>query len=245
MKKQFLYAILAIIVSILVLIVPAIHPAGRHGRKQGVSNATMNTIREYLALNPAAVSAQELEHKRQAAYNAAATMPNRLRMKHQAHIAQKYQELREHQSEQAVMYPDKVEAPTMQQHRQVGAIKRKPKAVEQRVQQTQTIARDEQEDEAKEDAQSVTAPSYKRDIIGAVSALGLVLLYEFVIAPKMGTKKLGIAEFCTAAMNKQNPLTVKLDGQQGADAPDDEQAQAGPGFLKRFGFDILCSLFGL
>jgi len=245
MKKQFLYAILAVIVSILVLVVPAIHPAGRHSRKQGVSNAAMNTIRDYLALNPAAVSAQELEHKRQAAYNAAATMPNRLRIKHQAHIAKKYQASTQHQSQQTMMYQDKVKAPAMQKHTQVHAIKRKPKVVEQLVQQAGTMAYDKQENEVKKDVQSITAPSYKRDIVGAVSALGLVLLYEFVIAPKMGTKKLGIAECCTAVMNKHNPLTVKLDGQQGTDVPDDNQEQGAPGILKRFGFDILCSLFRL
>jgi hypothetical protein len=242
MKKQFLYAILAVIVSILVLIVPAIHSAGLHGHKQGVSNATMNTIREYLMLNPATLSAQELEHKRQAAYNAAATMPNRLRIKHQAHIAQKSEQ---YQSQQIVAHSDTVKARTMQQRNQIHSIRGKQRVVKQPAQQAQAMTHDDREDEAKEDAQPVTDPSYKRDIIGAVSAVGLVLLYEFVIAPKMGTKKLGIAEFCTAAMNKQNPLTVKLDGQQGTGATDDTQKQDAPGFFKRFCFDIFCSLFGL
>src|SRR5579863_4938271 len=87
--KKFLYTILAVIVAILVLIVPAIHPVGRQCAKGGVTSAALHAIRAYEALNPAQVSAQELERKRQAAYNAAATMPNRLRIKHQAAIAQK------------------------------------------------------------------------------------------------------------------------------------------------------------
>jgi len=240
MKNKFLYTLLAVIVSILVFIVPAIHPAGRHVRKAGVNNATMNTIREYLALNPEAVSVQELERKKQAAYNAAATMPNRLRIKHQAHIAQKNQQL-----QQMVLHASNGKKASMQQRNQIPARQQKPKSLPQPVQRSKNNVQDSQ-DEAKEDAQPAdTTTSHKRDIIGAVGALGLVLLYEFVIAPKMGTKKLGIAEFCTAVMNKQNPLTVKLDGPQGTDNTDDNQQQAGPGFLKRFGFDIFCSFFGL
>jgi|GEM_PF-3205374 len=248
--KKFLYTILAVIVAILVLIVPAIHPVGRQCAKGGVTSAALHAIRAYEALNPAQVSAQELERKRQAAYNAAATMPNRLRIKHQAKIAQKTAQYNDKKLAQPTIHTSKTvsqirtpakqnfvrqHAPTpMQQKRVV-------KPVQKPVVRPVPKADEDQEDD-KEDAQP-SKNTVKRDLMGVAGALMLIGLYEFVLAPKMGTKKLGIAEFAKAVMNKQNPFTIKTEGQPVAD--NQEQQQAGPGFLKRFGFDILLTFFGL
>lgn len=248
--KKFLYTILAVIVAILVLVVPAIHPVGRQCRKPGVTSSALCAIREYIALNPAQVSAQELERKRQAAYNAAATMPNRLRSKHQAAIAQKTAQYKDTKLTQPTMRPgntvSQLRIPakhvTTRQHtpkpmQQKRVVKPAQKAVVRPVANTH----EDQEDD-KEDAQPGKSTA-KRDLIGVAGALILIGLYEFVIAPKMGTKKLGIAEFAKAVINKQNPFTIKTEGQPVAD--NQTPQQEGPGFLKRFGFDILLSFFGL
>ncbi len=479
MKKKFLYTIVAVIVSVLVLVVPAIHPAGRHGRRAGVNKSSLCAMRQYLALNPATVSAQELEQKKQAAYNAAATMPNRLRMKQQEQFAHKdaqsqhkalvqlaaitgqtadqlrtqagreraqaevqqllttlgnenntivkqikdklYDQISfntvlarvekaaavidafgrvysndpayaafvtrletilkpalvkngltfiahtlkaacphlsaqmnpsstlmntirphaierlkksgvlaivnsmdmtntqrygnaltharaastqlyetmtmiidklgivvEQSADKAVaaqyqrLYQSYVNAAeefttlvlplqlictgkTYQQVVPADTVKRTIAQYRNRLQVNQRNQRQtereqiqhtpedtandqqdqEQEEEDKEDAQPKNTHTTRRDVIGAAGALGLILLYEFVIAPKMGTKKLGIAEFCKAALNKQNPFTTKLDGQQVGDNNDEQAKKNSPGFLKRFGFDILCSFLGL
>jgi hypothetical protein len=250
MKKKFLYTILAVIVAILVLVVPAIHPVGRHARKPGVTNAALRAIREYAALNPAQVSAQELERKRQAAYNAAATMPNRLRVKHQAAIAQKEADyngkklaqpaIRTGNTMSQMRTPAKqniVRPQTPTQSKNNRVVKPAQKSIIRPVPKA-----DEDQEDDKEDTQPDKSTA-TRDLIGVAGALMLIGLYEFVLAPKMRTKKLGIAEFAQAVMNKQNPFTVKPEGQAVAD--NQEQQQAGPGFLKRFGFDIFLSFFGL
>lgn len=86
--------------------------------------------------------------------------------------------------------------------------------------------------------------SSRRSMLGVSATLALIALYEFVIADKLGTKKLGLTDMFNRVMQGKKADIAPTNAPAQDNIPEQEKRET-PGFLKRLGFDFLLSLFGL